>query len=60
MTLILEFKCSDAVRYALEDIADKNLRDEYYDMLSRYIKYGESVRLRFDTDTKTMEVLPIY
>jgi len=57
MKIRISFKTPDAVDYAIEHL-DENVRNEIKEDLATWIKYGESIKIEFDTDEKTATVLP--
>lgn len=58
MNIQLTFKCPDAVDYAIEDIPEED-RAEVAHLLKRWIEYGEVITVEVDTETKTIQVIPV-
>jgi hypothetical protein len=56
MKFTVHFKTPDALDYALEDIADEEEREKARDFASRWIQWGESVSIEFDTEEQTAKV----
>lgn len=56
MKFTVTFKTPDAVHYATEDM-DEDQRAEAQRVASLFVKYGEVVRIEFDTDKETATVL---
>lgn len=60
MKIKLTFKTPDAVYDALNDsnIDDDVKRDRIYAGIGKYVEYGEYLTVEYDTETKTMVVVP--
>jgi hypothetical protein len=62
MKIVIGFKTPDAVDDALKDVSEEgHLAEEDFDeikkKLSKWIKWGEFVRLVYDTETDTISVI---
>lgn len=58
MKFQVTFKTPDALHYALEDQAPIHQR-EMKELASKFIEYGEYLRVEFDSETGTATVVPI-
>jgi hypothetical protein len=56
MKLVVTFKTPDAVADALKDVPDE---EPIHQLMGEFVEYGEYVRLEFDTETKTVRVIPV-
>jgi hypothetical protein len=59
MIIEITFKTPDAVRYALSDFDDDDDQDKYEAFIEKFVRYGECITIRFDTDKQTAEVVPV-
>lgn len=73
MKVQLTFKCPDVLDQVTDEVSDAmtepteevdeeialNQRDGLKEMLRKWVKFDECVTLEFDTDTGTVEVLPV-
>jgi len=59
MKILLTFKCPDVITTALDSagIDDEYEREDISTDMSKFIEYSEYIRVEFDSDTGTMEVL---
>lgn len=58
MKFIVCFKCPDALYEATRLIYDEGDREDAEEMARKFVKYGEEVRIEFDTEAGTALVLP--
>jgi hypothetical protein len=71
MKIRITFKSPDGVSDGINDAVNKNfddqdvsqherddLRDEYYGIVSKFVKYGEYVTIEIDTATGVAVVVP--
>lgn len=60
MKVVIHVKDPEMMYGDIQDCKDPNgnLPDELEDLISKYVKYGEYLRIEFDTDAKTATVLP--
>lgn len=56
MKIVITFKCPDAVPCALFGVSEIN-KETVEESISKWIKYGEYIKVEFDTDAGTATVL---
>jgi len=58
MKIRINFKTPDAVDYALEDIEDEDERENLKEFIAKWVEYGETVCIEFDSCEGTARVIP--
>lgn len=57
MVIDVMFKTPDSVEMALNEIEDEDERAKMTRVIERFVKYGEIVTIRFDSDKETAQVV---
>ncbi len=57
MKIRLDFKTSDVVFYALQDIDDPEEKEKAEVAIAQFVRYGENVSIEIDTETNEAKVM---
>lgn len=60
MKINITFKTPDAIDYAAQDyFSDDGDIEEFKEFCSKWVEYGELIRIEFDTEKRTATVLEV-
>jgi len=55
----MTLKTPDCCNHMLDSADEGTARDNLYDLVQDYVRYGEYVTLEFDTQARTVTVVPV-